>query len=90
MMDNQIFNLGLSVYAYSLYIVVCSLADEGSSPTPEALRGRWNASEELLNRAIEELEAFKVIEKLVGPKEIGQVFVPNPASMWRTPWAADD
>ncbi|MDR3203944.1 MAG: hypothetical protein LBV23_04265 [Deltaproteobacteria bacterium] len=89
-MDNQIFNLGLSIYANSLYIVICSLVGDGASPGLQSIEGRWNASLELLREAIEELLAWRVIEKRTGPPEIGEVFIPNPASVWRMPWASED
>lgn len=54
-MDQTIFHLRASVPATSLYILICSLLDEGQPPTLERMRKMWNGTEEELDAAIEEL-----------------------------------
>ncbi|MDR0354485.1 MAG: hypothetical protein LBJ64_01935 [Deltaproteobacteria bacterium] len=83
-MDTQIFNLNLSVYASSAYIVVCSLVGDGVQATLEAIRTRWNADEAELQKALKELGRWQVLEcnkNLEGQS----IYAPNPASLWRQP-----
>jgi hypothetical protein len=86
-MDTQIFNLNLSVFATSAYILICSLVGEGILPTAEAINRRWNASDEELQSALSELQIWRVLEKRTGPDE-QTAFSPNPASIWRLPGSA--
>ena len=83
-MDQQIFNLNLSVHATSAYIVLCSLREDGLDPTLEALRARWTAEPELLERALGELLAWNVAERRQD-REGNETFPPNPASLWSVP-----
>ncbi|MDR3135493.1 MAG: hypothetical protein LBU69_05290 [Deltaproteobacteria bacterium] len=83
-MDTQIFNLKLSVFATSLYILICSLVGDGVLATDEAIASRWNDSQENLQSAMSELALWRVIEKKTGPSD-QSVFAPNPASVWRVP-----
>jgi hypothetical protein len=86
-MDTQIFNLKLSVYATSAYIVICSLVDEGIRASEEAINARWNDSPENLGSALGELRLWQVIGASVGPDD-QTAYSPNPASLWRRPGVA--
>jgi DNA-binding IscR family transcriptional regulator len=83
-MDTQIFNLGLSVYATSAYIVVCSLHSDGLPASMENLSARWGATAELLDQALSELAGWLIIESVPG-KAGERLIIPNPASIWRPP-----
>jgi hypothetical protein len=61
-MDRTIFRLKAGIPATSLYILICSLLDEGHLPTLDRIRVLWNGTEELLNEAIEELISRGVLE----------------------------
>jgi hypothetical protein len=63
-MDRTIFHLKASVPATSLYILICSLMDEGEAPTLDRARTLWNGSEDDLNGAIRELTDRKILEPL--------------------------
>lgn len=54
-MDRAIFHLRASVPATSLYILICSLLDEGQAPTLDHTRVLWNGTDEELNAAMQEL-----------------------------------
>jgi hypothetical protein len=83
MMDTQVFQLGLSVHALSLYILVHELVDSGTRPTMEAIRAMFNASPEETDAAISELVLYKVLYK-AGSEE-SPSWHPNPASLWENP-----
>jgi hypothetical protein len=85
-MDTQIFNLKLSVPTTSAYILICSLQQDGLHPTLEACASRWLGEPEQLSEVLEELLAWQIIEKRTN-QDGDTVFLPNPASLWRTPGA---
>jgi len=62
-MDRAIFNLGLSVEATSLYILICALLDQKEVPTLNRARIQWNDSEEKLLSAVEELAERGVVAR---------------------------
>jgi hypothetical protein len=83
-MDTQIFNLKLSIYANSAYILACSLTIEEKPPSLQALIDAWNGEPEQLTGALKELLAWHILEESFGPE--GQtLFLPNPASLWQMP-----
>jgi hypothetical protein len=87
-MDTQIFNLRLSVVATSAYILICSLISDGHRPDWPLLEDAWVGKPGELIQAMEELEAFRVIQTLEG-LEGQKRYWPNPASLWRLPGTAD-
>lgn len=54
-MDRAIFSMRASVPATSLYLLICSLLDEGQAPTFSRAMELWNGSEEEFQAAIQEL-----------------------------------
>jgi hypothetical protein len=54
-MDRAIFDLGTSVEATSLYILLCALMDGEQAPTLENALAKWTGSEESMLAAAEEL-----------------------------------
>jgi len=54
-MDRAIFHLRTSVPATSLYLLICSLLDEGQAPTLNRARMLWNGSDEEFQAAVQEL-----------------------------------
>ena len=61
-MDQRIFNLGLTVEATSLYLLMVSLSDGGTVLTRANMEPFWNGSPEELSDALEELMGRKVLE----------------------------
>lgn len=61
-MDRAIFELNASVEATSLYILLCTLVDQGEIPTLVRARVQWNGTDEALALAAEELARRGVIE----------------------------
>jgi hypothetical protein len=75
-MDTQIFNQNLSVLATSAYILIAAVQGDGLRPDLEAIRARWNAREDELEKALAELRALNIVERHPGP-----VYIVNPASL---------
>ena len=61
-MDQRIFNMGLTVEATSLYLLMVSLSDGGTVLTRGNMEPFWNGSPEDLTSALEELQRRKVLE----------------------------
>ncbi|MFO7727147.1 MAG: hypothetical protein R6X11_02355 [Desulfonatronovibrio sp.] len=75
-MENKIFELGLSIEAVSLYLILFDL-DFSSVPLEmEHIRSRWNADEALLESALDELEMNTVISRKNNILDI------NPVTAW--------
>ncbi|MGQ9484010.1 MAG: hypothetical protein ACUVSA_03225 [Desulfosoma sp.] len=80
-MDRSVFDLGLSVHAVSLYILICALADEGQDPSLETVRRQWTASEDALWTAAKELESRKVLRIELESESSGRFWV-QPSRQW--------
>jgi hypothetical protein len=63
-MDRAIFHLNASVYATSLYILICSMLDEGQQPTLDVARGQWTGTDENLGQAVDELTRRGILQPL--------------------------
>ncbi|MBT8762801.1 hypothetical protein KFV02_02515 [Desulfohalobiaceae bacterium Ax17] len=75
-MDNKIFELGLSVEAISLYLLLDALIAAETPLNMANVHSRWNATEEMLSKSIAELQMNDIIQIN------GQEFVLNPVSNW--------
>ncbi|WP_462323472.1 hypothetical protein [Desulfoplanes sp.] len=60
-MENRIFELGLSVEAVSLYILLDHFEESGESVTRQTLLTKWNSSGEMLEKSLQELELQGVV-----------------------------
>ncbi len=77
-MDQRIFELGLSVPATSLYLLMTALSDGGASLNRANVVNVWNAPPEQLDQAFAELVARGV----AGADPDGSWFV-RPFADWR-------
>ena len=77
-MENVIFELGLSVEAVSLYILLDHFEECGEPVTREILVTKWNSSEEMLEASLQELE----LQSVVRIDEQGVVTI-APVSQWK-------
>jgi hypothetical protein len=75
-MYRKIFELGLSVEATSLYLLLDALIAADTPLNMENVESRWNATEEMLKSSITELQMNGVIQVN------GNNFTINPVSMW--------
>ena len=81
-MDRTIFNLGASVEATSLYILLCALVDQEEPLTLDRASVQWNGTREDLVKAAEELIQRGVLE---GSQDLtqDQPLQLNSSDMWR-------
>lgn len=81
-MDRSIFNLGASVEATSLYILLCALTEESEFLTLERASLRWNGSDEELLKGAAELMERGVLEGMQ-PLTQRQPLCLTPSNQWR-------
>ncbi len=75
-MEDKIFKLGLSVEAISLYLILFDLEFSKVPLEINNIEPRWNAPDDLLSKALDELEMNMVVSRR------GQALEINPASAW--------
>jgi len=75
-MESKIFKLGLSVEAISLYLILFDLDFSKVPLEMENIEPRWNAPEDILQKALDELEMNTVVSRRGSALEI------NPVSAW--------
>jgi hypothetical protein len=61
MMERSIFDLGLSVEAVSLYILLDHFEESLGRVTREILLTKWNSSHEMFEKSLQELEMQGVV-----------------------------
>lgn len=81
-MDRAIFDLKMSTEATSLYILICSLVEQGVAPLLSHVRARWNGNEEELVKAIEELIRYRVLEERISNTH-EEALQLTPRDVWR-------
>jgi hypothetical protein len=69
-MDKRIFELGLSVEAISLYLIMADLEHSAVPLTWEPIEARWTGTREKLEQSLKELEFQNVIAAVEEPLKI--------------------
>ncbi len=67
-MNQKIFTMGLSTEAVSLYLLCCSLANDGRGLSWETIAPIWNNTPAKLTAGLKELGSFNI---LVSQKKAG-------------------
>jgi len=80
-MDRMIFDFNPSVFATSLYIILCSHIDEGERPTLNHALRAWNSTEENLIQAAKELIDLNILKSLE-PLDLDGRLSLNPREKW--------
>jgi hypothetical protein len=73
-MDRDIFKLGLSVEAVSLYILCCTLADQGRPVSIKNILPTWNSTEEELKAALKELSERGILRQVLSDLAGNEVY----------------
>ena len=82
-MDRGIFSMGLSVEAVSLYILLCTLADQGRPVSRRNVTPAWNSSEASMAAAFSELEKHGVVRKILSDLAGNDVYRIMDSGEWR-------
>ena len=78
-MENKIFELGLSVEAISLYILLDHFGEFEKDISLDAVRTKWSSSESVLTRCLDELDLQGVISR----QNDGNIVHLTPSPMWK-------
>ncbi|MFH2045242.1 MAG: hypothetical protein ABIK92_08850 [Pseudomonadota bacterium] len=82
-MNQDIFNLGLSVETISVYLLCCGLTDQGAVVSTKNLLGVWNGSPEALYEGIKNLEERNILLKIISDGEDKNVFKLTDIKSWK-------
>ncbi|MDD2220075.1 MAG: hypothetical protein PHO79_05615 [Desulfoplanes sp.] len=77
-METRIFELGLSVEAVSLYILLDYFGEFAKDISLDDVRTKWSSSESILERSLDELDLQSVISR-----QPGDVIHLTPSSRWK-------
>lgn len=73
-MNQQIFNMGLSVETISLYLLLCGLKDAGVTLSTKNILERWNGSYDSFKACMEELEQKNIVSPVISDGENNEIF----------------
>ena len=83
-MSQKIFNLGLSVETISVYLMCCSLKDEGTALNSKVLSGMWNSDAGKLDEGLKELENLNIIRKIISDGTKNTIYRLLDSNNWKT------
>lgn len=78
-MENKIFELGLSVEAISLYILLDHFGEFEKDISLDDVRTKWSSSESVLTRCLDELNLQDVVSRI----NDGDIVRLTPSPMWK-------
>jgi hypothetical protein len=81
-MNQKIFDLGLSVETVSAYLLCCSLFDSDTVISTKNLLGIWNSTETALNQGLDELLERNILRRIISESEGNAVYSLNEATEW--------
>jgi DNA-binding transcriptional regulator GbsR (MarR family) len=82
-MDQDIFNLGLSVETISVYLLACGLADVGKPVTTKNLTEIWNGTADSLDQSLRELEERNIIARVLSDGKDRTAYKVKEAHRWK-------
>jgi hypothetical protein len=82
-MSQMIFKMGLPVETVSVYLLCCGLEDAGKPITTGNLLGIWNGTPQALNESLHNLEARKIITRIITDGREKSVFRLSADCEWK-------
>ena len=73
-MNQEIFNLDLSVETVSVYLICCNLSDNNTVISTKNLSSMWNGTEALLIEGLKDLEERNVLRKIISDGEEKNIY----------------
>jgi len=81
-MNQEIFNLGLSVETVSVYLICCNLSDNNTVISTKNLSSMWNGTETLLIKSLEDLEERNILRKIISDREEKNIYQLSDIKDW--------
>jgi hypothetical protein len=82
-MSRQIFKMGLSTEAISLYLLCCHLQDAQTEISRNNIADLWNGSAEALAEGIEHLKKRRILSRFADAGRDGTVYQLNEDKDWQ-------
>ena len=82
-MNQEIFNLGLSVETVSVYLICCNLSDNNTVISTKNLSSMWNGTEALLNEGLKDLEERNILRKIISDGEEKNIYQLSDVKDWK-------
>lgn len=83
-MSQKIFNLDLSMETVSVYLMCCSLHDEGTTLNSKILAEMWNSDPEKLDEGLKDLERLNIIRKIISDGTGNDIYQLSDHHRWKT------
>jgi hypothetical protein len=82
-MNQEIFNLDLSVETVSVYLICCNLSDNNTVISTKNLSSMWNGTEALLNKGLKDLEERNILRKIISDGEEKNIYQLSDVADWK-------
>jgi hypothetical protein len=82
-MNQEIFNLDLSVETVSVYLICCNLSDNNTAISTKNLSSMWNGTEALLIEGLKDLEERNVLRKIISDGEEKNIYQLSDVKDWK-------
>ncbi|MFC1516514.1 hypothetical protein ACFL7E_07105 [Thermodesulfobacteriota bacterium] len=81
-MNQKIFDLGLSVETVSAYLLCCSLFDNDTVLSTNNLLGIWNSTEAALHEGLDDLLKRNILRRIISESEGNNVYTLTDVTDW--------
>jgi hypothetical protein len=82
-MNQEIFNLDLSVETVSVYLICCNLSDNNTVISTKNLSSMWNGTEALLFESLKDLEERNILRKIISDGEEKNIYQLTDIKDWK-------
>ena len=82
-MNQEIFNLDLSVETVSVYLICCNLSDNNTVISTKNLSSMRNGTEALLNEGLKDLEERNILRKIISDGEEKNIYQLSDVKDWK-------
>lgn len=82
-MNQEIFNLDLSVETVSVYLICCNLSDNNTVISTKNLSSMWNGTEALLIESMNDLEGRNILRKIISDGEEQNIYQLSDVKDWK-------
>ena len=82
-MNQEIFNLDLSVETVSVYLICCNLSDNNTAISTKNLSSMWNGTETLLIEGLKDLEERNILRKIISDGEEKNIYQLSDVKDWK-------
>jgi hypothetical protein len=82
-MNQEIFNLDLSVETVSVYLICCNLSDNNTIISTKNLSSMWNGTEALLIEGLKNLEERNILRRIISDGEEKNIYQLSDVKDWK-------